>query len=203
MPNQELAKLLAEEENNAGIQEISEYLYDKNKSIASDCIKVLYEIGYLKPELIAPYAAVFIDLLHSKQNRMVWGGMIGISTIAEIKADYLLQHLELLKEKIDNGTVITSVSGIIALIGMAKTSEANKRKLLPILFYYLENTRPVDFARRLEYMLQIIATLDEVQVIENIVKTKANELSEAQKKKLKTVLNKFNKNAEYKLTLAI
>jgi len=50
--NQELAKELAQKNDKSGIKEIAENLQNKDKNIQNDCIKVLYEIGYLKPELI-------------------------------------------------------------------------------------------------------------------------------------------------------
>lgn len=203
IPNQELAKVLADENNKEGIKEIVDYLYDKNTSVASDCIKVLYEIGYLKPDLIADYCDTFIDLLNSKQNRMVWGGMIAISTVAELKSDLLFKHLDLLRQRIEKGTVITSVSGILALIGMAKVSEENKLKLLPILFDYLENTRPVDFGRRVDHMLALVTSEDEKLVMDQILEMKLPELSDAQKKKLKTVVNKFNKKSDLKISFSI
>lgn len=59
VPNQELAKVLAEHEDRAGIQEIAEGLWHEEKNVRSDCIKVLYEIGYLRhdrPELRRPLA---------------------------------------------------------------------------------------------------------------------------------------------------
>ena len=86
VPNQELAKELAETENREGIREITQNLWHKNKSVQSDCLKVLYEIGYLKPDLISEYVNDFLKLLKSKNNRMVWGSMIGLATIAEIKS---------------------------------------------------------------------------------------------------------------------
>ncbi|MBN2795507.1 MAG: hypothetical protein JXR88_08890 [Clostridia bacterium] len=38
---------------------------DKNKSIPSDCLKELYEIGYLNPTLIKGHLKQFIALLRS------------------------------------------------------------------------------------------------------------------------------------------
>ena len=72
VPNQELARKLASSEDLAGIREMAENLYNKNQNIRSDCLKVLYEIGYLKPELIAGYVDDFLNLLKDKNNRMVW-----------------------------------------------------------------------------------------------------------------------------------
>jgi hypothetical protein len=86
VPNQELARALAETRNTAGIQEIAAHLWDKNKNVQSDCLKVLYEIGYLAPDLIAGCADDFLKLLHSKNNRLVWGAMIGLAAVAGLRA---------------------------------------------------------------------------------------------------------------------
>jgi len=89
VPNQELARDLAATGNTAGVKEIAEHLWDKNANVRSDCLKVLYETGYIDPELIAPYAGDFLKLLVSKQNRLVWGAMIALSCVASLKADLL------------------------------------------------------------------------------------------------------------------
>ena len=81
IPNQELARDLAAKKDKAGIREIAEHLWDKNKNVQADCIKVLYEIGYMNPALIAGYAEDFIKLLKSKNNRLVWGGMTALAMI--------------------------------------------------------------------------------------------------------------------------
>ncbi len=52
-PNQELARELASARDRDGICEIAENLRNKNKDIQADCIKVLYEVGYIDPGLIA------------------------------------------------------------------------------------------------------------------------------------------------------
>lgn len=193
IPNQELAKELANTENKEGIKEISEYLFDKNKSISSDCIKVLYEIGYIKPELIADYANIFLQLLKSKNNRMVWGAMIALSTIAHIETDILYNNINLIIETTKNGSVITQVAGINTFAGLAAANTKCKEELLPVLFDYLENSRPVDFAKRTETILPIIHSSEERELIERIIELKQPELSQAQQKKLKTVMNKYYK----------
>ncbi|WP_417898078.1 hypothetical protein ABN702_17685 [Bacillus haimaensis] len=79
VPNIELAHEIANDENLAGVEEIMENLSSKDKKIQYDCIKVAYEIGQVKPELISKYALTFIELLKSRNNRLVWGGNDGIS----------------------------------------------------------------------------------------------------------------------------
>ena len=87
VPNQELAKELAAKKDRKGIQEIAANLWNENSQIQSDCLKVLYEIGYLQPKLVAPYTGDFLKLLHSRNNRLVWGAMIALSTVADLQAD--------------------------------------------------------------------------------------------------------------------
>ncbi len=92
VPNQELAGKLAETEDRMGIQEIADNLWNENPNVQADCIKVLYEIGYLRPELVAQYAGDFLKLLRSRNNRLVWGGMTALSTIAGDAADDIYPH---------------------------------------------------------------------------------------------------------------
>ena len=72
VPNQELARRLAETEDRQGIAEIAKNLWSKDKAIQADCLKVLYEIGYLKPELVAPTLRTISS--YSRTATTVWCG---------------------------------------------------------------------------------------------------------------------------------
>ena len=69
-PNITLAQEIAAAQDADAVRELIAHLADANKDIASDCIKVLYEIGALKPELIADYVDNFIALVGSRNNRL-------------------------------------------------------------------------------------------------------------------------------------
>lgn len=193
-PNKELAEELASTNNTEGIKEISQYLFDKNKSISSDCLAVLYTIGYSKPELIKDYLGDFLILLESKNNRMIWGSMIALSTIAEIKSNEIFKSIDLIMQTIKKGTLITEVWGIKTLVNLSKQNKVFKEKLLPVLFDYLEKCRPIDFAKRVDVILPILKSPDEKEIIARIISLKTSELSEAQLKKLKTIMNKYSKS---------
>src|SRR5258706_16221839 len=107
VPNQELARELAAQQDTAGIREIAENLWSKDKNIRADCIKVLYEIGAIEPALIADYVEDFVRLLRSNNNRLVWGGMTALGTVAELKADVIHAHLDEIKKTMEAGSVIT------------------------------------------------------------------------------------------------
>jgi len=132
--NQELAKELAAHKDKAGIREIAEHLWDKDKNIQADCIKVLYETGYLEPALIADYAEDFVKLLKSKNNRLVWGGMIALGTIGDLKADVIFAHLAEIQKVFGQGVI--SSDGQLCRYELAKivfADPADRKKLEAIL----------------------------------------------------------------------
>lgn len=133
IPNQLLAKELAETKNKEGIQEIAENLENKNKNVRSDCLKVLYEIGYLDPGLIADYGNDFLKLLKSKDNRMVWGAMIGLATIADRHPKEIWAQIDDITRITESGTLITLVWGIRVLARVAAADEKYKEKIFPFL----------------------------------------------------------------------
>ena len=107
-----LASEIASSENHEAIKELVDNLENKDKSIQGDCIKTLYETGYRKPELIADYYTDFLALLTSKNNRLVWGGMIALTTIAELKHKELFSSLDRIMETVKRGSVITKDCGV-------------------------------------------------------------------------------------------
>ncbi len=141
-PNIELAHKLIHEENDAGIEEIIENLTCKDKKIQYDCMKVAYEIGQVKPELISKYVLTFIELLKSSNNRLVWGGMMALATIAEVASETIMAHLAILKSAMKVGSVITIDKGVLTLAKLAAVSKENNDVIFPILLHHLENCRP-------------------------------------------------------------
>ena len=149
-PNQELAKELAMKNDRKGIREIAENLWNENVQIQSDCLKVLYEIGYLQPKLTAPYAEDFLKLLHSRNNRLVWGAIIALSTVADLRAEALYPHVEEIKQVMDCGSVITKDNGVKVLALVAAQKAAYNRAIFPYLLHHLETCRPKDVPQHAE-----------------------------------------------------
>ncbi len=156
VPNQELARELAAQQDTAGIREIAENLWNKDKNIRADCIKVLYEIGSIEPALVAGYTGDFIKLLKSKNNRLVWGGMTALSAVAELKADVIHAHLGEIQKAMDEGSVITMDNGIQALARAASKDEQYNRAIFPYLLNHLKTCRPKDVAQHSEKTLPAV-----------------------------------------------
>jgi len=184
IPNQELAKELAETENKKGIKEIAMNLKHKDKSVQSDCLKVLYEIGYLKPELIADYVHEFLALLNSKNNRMVWGAMIALATIADKKPNEIYTQLDTLTTAINTGTLITTVWGTKALAKVAAANKTYKQKIFPHLMAQLRKCIPRDVPMHAESILPAVDA-DNKQEFLNIIATRKPEMTPTQQARLK------------------
>jgi len=190
VPNQELAKDLVETQNSLGIKEIAQNLQHKNKNVQSDCLKVLYEIGYLKPDLIADYVTDFLGLLKSKNNRMVWGAMIAIATIADRKPKEIYEQLGAVKDTIEHGTLITVVWGVKALAKVAAADKTYKQQIFPFLMSVLKKCIPRDVPMHAESILPAIDQTNKTEFIE-ILESRKPELTGLQLTRLKRVIKKL------------
>ncbi len=187
--NQELARDLAATRDLAGISEIAGHLRDKNKSVASDCIKVLYEIGYLQPELIQGYAGDFLDLLHSRENRMVWGGMIALATVASLQASAIWPRVDEVITVTERGSVITVVWGVKALARVAAASPEYRTRIFPMLLRILAEAIPRDVPMHAESMLPAVDDANRRQFLDMLA-SRQPELSASQAAKLRRTIKK-------------
>src|SRR4051812_46490015 len=106
-PNQELAKEIVKKNDKKAIKELMALLDMENKSIQSDVIKVLYEIGEQKPSLISEYAKNFVRLLADKNNRLQWGAMSALDAITSENPAAVYKSLTKIIDAADAGSVIT------------------------------------------------------------------------------------------------
>ncbi|MCW3120897.1 MAG: hypothetical protein JWQ38_389 [Flavipsychrobacter sp.] len=107
IPNQELAQHIANSKDKSAVKELVDNLSNKSKDIQSDCIKVIYEIGTIDPKLIADYHADLVKLLDNKNNRLQWGAMTALNSIATEKPEIIFKALPKLVAVAEQGSVIT------------------------------------------------------------------------------------------------
>ena len=186
VPNQQLAKELAETENRVGIKEIAANLQNKNQNVQSDSLKVLYEIGYLKPGLISDYTGDFLVLLKSKNNRMVWGAMIALATVADKKPNEIYAKLADVTAAMDKGTLITLVWGTKTLAKVAAAGQPYKQKIFPILITQLKKCLPRDVPMHAESILPAIDAENKEEFL-RILENRKPEMTVSQLARLKKV----------------
>ena len=192
VPNQELAQELAEAKDKEGIHVIAVNLWNENRGIQSDCIKVLYEIGYLDPELIADYADDFLKLLKSKNNRLVWGGMIALSTIAEIQAAKLFANYETIRQTMKKGSVITVDAGVLTLAKIASQDSIFSKQIFPYLLEHLATCRPKDVPQHAEKALTAVDAENKKAFI-SVIENRMGDMKSSQLRRLKKVIREAEK----------
>lgn len=192
-PNQVLAKDLAEKKNRKGIREIAENLWNENPNIQSDCLKVLYEIGYLNPELIADYAGDFLKLMKSRNNRLVWGSLIALSTIAGLKAEEIYGHYEEIWKVMDKGSVITVDNGVKTLALVAAGNDARRKKIFPYLLRHLETCRPKDVPQHSEKIVVAVNAKNRDEFIQ-VLEKRMVDMTGSQVTRVKRVMRAAEKH---------
>jgi hypothetical protein len=187
VPNKELARELAETKNLAGIDEIAKNLWHKNKSVSSDCLKVLYEIGYINPDLISEYVDKFLKLLKSKTNRMVWGAMIALATIAERKSAEIWENIGTVINAVESGTLITVVWGIKTLARVASTNKKYNECIFPFLIENLKKSIPRDLLLHAESILPAVNSENKKEIL-TVLDSRKSELKPSQSARFKKLL---------------
>src|SRR5258705_11680292 len=156
VPNVELARDLAAKKDKAGISEIAQNLWNKDKNVQADCIKVLYEVGVIEPKLIAGYAEDFVKALKSKNNRLVWGAMTALAEVAKANPEAVFQHLDEIKKAKETGSVITVDNAISTLAFTAAATNEYNKAIFPYLLKHLSSCRPKEVPQHAEKKLPAV-----------------------------------------------
>ncbi len=165
VPNQELARDLAAQKDAAGIREVAEGLWNKDRNIQADCLKVLYEVGYMEPSLIADYVDDFVKLLKSKNNRLVWGGMIALGLAAQANPDAVFRNLDAIQKAKEAGSVITVDNAVATLANTAAANAKYNDAIFPYLLEHLKTCRPKEVPQHAEKTLPAVTASNKADFI--------------------------------------
>lgn len=191
VPNQELARQLAETKDKKGIRELAENLWNKDKNIQSDCIKVLYEVGVIEPKLIADYADDFVKCLRSKNNRLVWGGMTALAEVAKANPDAVFKHLNEIKKAKETGSVITVDNAISTLANTAFANDRYNETIFPYLLKHLSGCRPKEVPQHAERSLPAVNVSNQNEFIK-VLEKRLEDLSGSGLARVKKVIKQFS-----------
>lgn len=187
VPNQELARDLAAKKDKKGIREIAENLWNRDKNIQADCIKVLYEVGLIEPKLIADYAEDFVKLLKSRNNRLIWGGMTALAEVAKANPDAVFTHLDAIKKAKETGSVITVDNAISTLAYTAAGNKKYNEAIFPYLLKHLSSCRPKEVPQHSEKSMPAVNSSNKVDFIK-VLEKRMEDLSGGGLSRVKKVL---------------
>ena len=126
VPNIALADLIVKKKQHEAVTELVTLLSHKTTGIRNDAIKVLYEIGERDAEFLYPHTSIFLQLLHHKDNRMIWGAMSALARIARSHPEPLAKNLVSILAAMDSGSVITRDNGVSILAAVAGLKKHHK-----------------------------------------------------------------------------
>ena len=181
-PNIALARDIARRDDRDAVRELVAALSARGTDVPNDCIKVLYEIGAIKPRLIQNYVPEFIGLLSSRNNRLVWGAMTALGSIAPLQAAAIGKHASAVMAATEKGSVITQDSGIRVLATVAGLDRVQGARILPFLERFLRSCPAKDLPRHAESILPALNAGNRADV-SWILEQRLPELTEAQAKR--------------------
>jgi hypothetical protein len=136
---------------------------------------------------VAGCAADFLDLLGSRNNRLVWGAMIGLSTIAGLKAAEIAPHVDKIIQATKTGSVITADNGVKALALVAARAPAARKKVVSFLLDHLQTCRPKDVPQHSESALPAVSRAVGPRFVK-VLSARLGELNPSQLKRVKKVI---------------
>lgn len=166
-------------------------LNDSDKKVQSGCIKLLYEIGYRSPELIADKAGLFLGLVKSRNNRLAWGGMIALSTIASLCSEELFEHKEEILRAIEKGSTITQDRGIMTLGIVAGSGETFRKGLFGRLLEFLAACDKKDFPKFCEHIFAAVDSSNAPKYAK-ILESRKGELASSGRARVERLLKKVS-----------
>jgi hypothetical protein len=192
VPNQELAAAIAKSNNKLAVTELVANLDNKSSRIKSDCIKTLYEIGEIKPELLAGHINDFKKFLTHKDNRMVWGGMSALEVICAIDPAGIYKILPEIMDAADTGSVITKDNAVKILARLAGNKRYAK-DAMPLLLEQIRNAPANQLPMYAEIALEATGNNTKQGFIETLTKRLPGIEKETKKARVEKVIKKLKK----------
>jgi len=189
-PNVELAQQIAKERDRNRVKELVENLGNRNKGIQGDCIKVLYEIGGREPALVSPYADTFVALLRGKNNRLVWGAMTALDSIAREEPRKIHAVLPEIVRAAEKGSVIARDHAVSILIKLASIG-AYSEEAFGLLVNQLETCPTNQLPMYAEQALPVIDSRNRAAFIKTLTKRLPAVSPASKKKRVERVLRKL------------
>lgn len=189
-PNVALAEDIVARDDKAAIVELAEAVRSGSARQANDALKVLYEVGARRPDLVGGQCPVFIEALKSSNNRQVWGAMTALDAVAEQRAETLVAELPAIIAAADRGSVIAKDHCNSILVKLARAGYGDKA--VPLLVERLKSAAPNQFPTYAEEMAPVI-TPEAKPGFLAVLKGRLDGMVQASKRKrVQKLLDKFN-----------
>ncbi len=190
-PNIDLAKEIIQNQDVQSIKELVALLKSKQNEVQNDCIKVLYEVGEMSPNLIVEHYPEFLEVLKSKNNRLQWGAMTALKTISLLIPADIYNNISTLKLVVDQGSVITRDNFVAILVNLID-QPAYEAQVFDLLLNQIQDCPTNQLPMYVEMAANKI-TKDKILPFRQVVISRMNEVEKISKiKRLEKVLKKLS-----------
>lgn len=192
LPNIALAVALCESNDTDAFSKIVDGLLSPDTAVANDCIKVLYEIGERKPELIAVHCLAFIQLLQGNSNRLIWGAMTALAQIVRLRPAEIYGHRDIVINAYKSGSVITIDQSISIFAELSRLNKEYEAFLFPVILHHLETCRPKEIPQHAQ---RAFIAVNETNAAEfkAILQKRMDLLTDLQQKRLKRLIHSIGR----------
>lgn len=191
IPNIELANEIAAKNDTHGVAELIAGLEMKGSNIQNDCIKVLYEIGEINPDLIAEYATNFSRLLFHKNNRLQWGAMTALYAISRKYPAAIYPFLPEITKASMSGSVITKDYAVNIFIEFC-SHEKFRPEAFKLLLDELKSSPTNQLPMYAEKAIPVINKENKKDFIEVLNSRLGDIEKESKRKRVEKVIRKFS-----------
>lgn len=191
-PNHELAQKIANTNDREAVEELIINLNNTNKAIQNDCIKVIYEIGALKPNLVADFSKELVALLDSKNNRLQWGAMTALNTITNERPGMIYGAIGKIVSVAGKGSVITNDQCVGILIKLCKINDYAEGAF-PLLMERLKSCPTNQLPMYAENALPVINNNNKASFLDTLNERLPGIEKESKRKRVEKVITKLAK----------
>lgn len=129
----------------------------------------------------------FIQLLQSKNNRLVWGGMTAISKITFLKPQEVFENIETIINAYENGSVITRDNSISVFAELSKADKKYEMVMFHRILEHLRTCKPKEVGQHSERAF-ICVNEKNAKEFEVVLLKRREQLTDAQKKRIDKLL---------------
>jgi hypothetical protein len=140
--------------------------------------------------LISPHADEFIRLIFSRHNRLVWGAMMALATIAPLVPEKLFTSRDRIQSAMKDGSVITVDNGIKALAKVAASKPEYEKEIFPFLAQHLKRCRTKEVPQHAESILVCVNQENRQEYI-SILMDRMAEMTPSQRARINRIIKKL------------
>jgi len=189
-PNVALAEEIAASGDTEQLAELADLVRSGTPRERTDAMKVFYEIGRRRPDLIAPECPVFLEALRAGSKRELWGAMQALDTVAEHRADELAAELPAIIAAADRGSVIAKDRCTSILVKLARAGYADR--VVPILLDRLSQAAPNQFPSYAESTADVVRPAEKPTLLAVLRERLAEITQRARRERIERVIRKLN-----------